>query len=495
MGEASSAIPPHCHPQAYLTRIAKKYDLKGLFYLDLWPVADSMVCLTTPELMNQVTVAKPLPMHKASNDFMAPVVGDNVIAAVNGPVWKKLAHSMSPAFSFSHIRSLTDLFVDETMLFRDALDKLAQTNQVFSMEEIAAKLIFDVIARIVFNFPLHAQTKGSKYLDDFHKMIHLVEAQLSMNPLVKIRAFLNRQWIMRHTDASIRAQIQERFDLLRREKIVPSRREPLSILDLMLREQVKPTLDGHLPELWPSDMAILVTNVKGLLIGGHGTTTDTLCYILMLLSKNPSVIQRLREEHTRVFAPSFSQTISIMRDDPQKLQELEYTAAVIKETLRLFPVGFNPRQGGSEDATLNYNDREYPIGHNLMVISSAHLVHYNPAYYPEPDVFRPERWLDNPSGTPPDRSHFRTFGRGPRQCMGQNMAQDEIKVILLMIVRDYEFSLDTESKHQKPNNVPKTNYTRLDTVYGDMVFQELGLEAKPRGGMMMRVRKLEVAKQ
>ena len=490
MGEESSAIPPHAHPQAYLTSMAQKYRLEGLFYVDLWPVADSMVCLTSPELMNQVTVTKPLPMHKASNDFMAPIVGENVIAAANGPVWKKLAHSMSPAFSSSHIRSLTDLFIDETMLFRGILDDLAKKGKVFSMEETSARLIFDVIARIVFNFPLHAQTKGSKYLDDFHEMIHLVEAQLSFNPLTKLRSFVRRQLMLRRFDASIRTQIQQRFDLLRREKVLPSRREPLSILDLMLLEQVTPTKDGNYPELSSSEMALLVTNVKGLLLGGHGTTTDTLCFIYMLLSKNADVLQQLREEYARVFAPSFAETISILRDSPQKLADLAYTAAVIKETLRLFPVGFNPRQASSQDSTITYNGKTYPIGHDVMVVNSAHVVHYNPEYYEDPDVFRPERWLETSTNAPPDRSLFRTFGRGPRSCMGLNMATDELKVILLMTVRDYDFEMDTGSRYQKPNKEPKMSYTRLDTVYGDVVFQELGLEAKPRGGMMMTVRKV-----
>ena len=347
-----------------------------------------------------------------------------------------------------------------------------------------------MIARIVFNFPLHAQTKGSRYLDDFHKMIQLLEAQFSWNPFVKIRTFLSRQMTMGRTNSYVRTQIKSRFDLLRDEKIVPSRREPLSILDLMLREQVKPTSDGHLPDIPSSDMELLVTNVKALLLGGYGTTTDTICYLLMLLSTHPAIVQKLREEHARVFASSFSESISILRDNPQKLVEMEYTAAVIKETLRLFPVGFGPRAGASEDATITYNGAKYPIGHDMMVLSVAHIVHYDPEYYSDPTSFRPERWIETPSNTPPHRSRFLTFGRGPRACMGQNLAADELKVFLLMIVRDFDFKMDQSSKWQKPNKEPKANYTTLDTVYGDVVFQELALEARPRGNMMMSVRKV-----
>jgi cytochrome P450 len=64
----------------------------------------------------------------------------------------------------------------------------------------------------------------------------------------------------------------------------------------------------------------------------------------MLLSKAPEVVAKLREEHTKVFDKDFNKTIEKVVESPAKLEELEYTAAVIKETLRLFPVGFSVRE-------------------------------------------------------------------------------------------------------------------------------------------------------
>ena len=239
MGEVASTLPPNMHPQHYITAIAQKYNLKGIFYLDLWPIAPSQVILTDPDLMNKVTVTRAMRVHSYADDFLVPIVGRNVIATSNGSVWKKTHNAMAPAFTWSHVKNLVEVMADETLLFRDTLDRLADSGEVFSMEETAAKLIFDVIARIVFNFPLHAQTKGSPYLADLREMIHLVEAQLSFNPWVRIKAFFKRRIILRRLNASITAKIMERFDLLRREKIVPSRKDPFSILDLMLREQLQ----------------------------------------------------------------------------------------------------------------------------------------------------------------------------------------------------------------------------------------------------------------
>lgn len=240
MGEVAATMPPNTHPQAYITAIAQKYKLKGIFYIDLWPIAAPQVVLTDPDLMSRVTINQPLQMHQMADEFLSPIVGHNVIAVANGSIWKKAHNAIAPAFSKSHIRSLTDVIVEETMQFRRALDRHAGKGDVFSMEDTAGRLIFDVIGRILFNLRLHAQTEGSALLGDLREMIHLAQAQLSYNPFVKIGLIFKRREVLSRLNPAIVAIIKERLSILRDQKTVPSRKNPYSILDLMLREH---TLD------------------------------------------------------------------------------------------------------------------------------------------------------------------------------------------------------------------------------------------------------------
>jgi len=90
MGEVASKMPPNCHHQHYLTEMQRIYNLPQVFYVDLWPAATPMVVLCDAEDQNYVQVVKPLFQHPESNDFLAPLLGRDVVAVVNGGMWKML---------------------------------------------------------------------------------------------------------------------------------------------------------------------------------------------------------------------------------------------------------------------------------------------------------------------------------------------------------------------------------------------------------------------
>ena len=188
--------------------------------------------------MHQIHITNPLPMHPMSENFMKPIVGPDNIASVNGPVWKTLHNSIAPAFAWSHIRNLSAVVIDECDTFRSRLDDLAKTKETFSMEEIASQLIFDVIARVVYSFSLNAQRSGSQDLNDLRGMVELAHLQLSWNPLAKVKAIFQRRAVFKRLGVSVGAQIKQRLKVLRDERIVPQRKNPYSILDLMLREHL-----------------------------------------------------------------------------------------------------------------------------------------------------------------------------------------------------------------------------------------------------------------
>ena len=441
--------------------------------------------ITDPDAANQVTVLRSFPKHIVNETFLTPLVGRKNIAAVNGPTWKLLHSMLTPAFAPSHVKNLVGMMADETMLFCETLSRHAENDEVFSMRETAAKLIFDIIGKAVFSFPLHAQTTGSACLKDLQEILKYdVLGRESNNPLTKLRANIKRKAAIKRADYYVGSKIRERYEYLKCENISVTKKNALSILDLILHDHLQlHSNEKPCSALDPEFMDLAVTNIKALLLGGHGTTTDTLCYTYLLLSTHPPVLAQLRAEHDAVFSRDRARTLAQLHAAPHTLNNLAYTTAVIKETLRLFPIGFSLR-AADPGVTVNYDRMEHPTCAGMIITPIPHTMHYDPTLFPDPERFDPSRFLrDGGVG----RGSWRAFEHGTRACMGQDLAVDKLRVVLLLTVREFEF----EFAGGNPNRTPRVRWTDLDLRLGDVVFQEQGLEAKPRGGVMMKVGRAE----
>lgn len=203
----------------------------------------------------------------------------------------------------------------------------------------------------------------------------------------------------------------------------------------------------------------------------------------MFLSIHPDILKRLRDEHDTVFSPDLDVTIELLNQDPSRTNSLEYTNAVIKETLRFYPIGFTIRTAPTGVNTISHDGHKYPVGHGAMVIPNAHSTHMDPALWKAPHQFVPDRFLGQ-ENSERNRFAWRPFERGPRACIAQDLAMDELRVMLLITARWFDFETIVEKK----NVTPRVQFMDLDKTIGDLAFQVVGMEAGPRKDMRMRVR-------
>lgn len=112
-----------------------------------------------------------------------------------------------------------------------------------------------------------------------------------------------------------------------------------------------------------------------------------------------------------------------------------YLDAVIRETLRSRPLANDFTRVLAQDAEVD--GWALPAGTGVGVAVS--VLHYDPALYPDPEVFRPERFLD---GNEPDPSAWLPFGGGARRCPGANLAMMEMRVILATMLRAVRLAPD-----------------------------------------------------
>lgn len=196
------------------------------------------------------------------------------------------------------------------------------------------------------------------------------------------------------------------------------------------------------------------------------------------------MVRKLREEHDTVFEKGIDATYEMLKREPYKLNDLEYTTNVAKEVLRLYPIGSTARGQHATEKHIEYQGQLYPTGDRL-IIPSAMTIHLNGEIFKDPMKFDPDRFSrkDFP------RHAWRPFERGPRSCLGQSLAMDELKLMLLLTIRDFDFTC----ADIKPNKTPRTSWVDWDLIFGDRAFQEYVFEARPRDGMPMTVKKSDWA--
>ncbi|KAM0360355.1 hypothetical protein HYE67_006433 [Fusarium culmorum] len=197
----------------YYTEIVHRYNLEGVFYLDLWPIGPSLVIITDPKLIEQAHIPRPMVPHPFTNTFMAPIAGDDIIPTKSGTEWKKLRNDMSPAFSRAHAHSMVGVMVNEIKLLRGKLDELSATGQVFSMEGLLNKTIFGIVSRHLLNDESYAQD-----LADMRELIDLAQEasdpRIACNPFVQIPRRMKRFIVQKRLEASLLGVIYKRLETL-----------------------------------------------------------------------------------------------------------------------------------------------------------------------------------------------------------------------------------------------------------------------------------------
>jgi cytochrome P450 len=167
-----------------------------------------------------------------------------------------------------------------------------------------------------------------------------------------------------------------------------------------------------------------------ILFAGHETTALALAWALADAAERPEVLDRLAEERRRVTGGG--------PPEAEQLAALEYHDGVIRESLRLRPVA--PFVVRKTMRPVVVGGREYPPG--VVLCPCSYLVHRREDLYPEPDRFRPERFLERKFGP----HEWFPFGGGNRICLGMPFALYEMKVLLATLLSQVRLTRPADAR-------------------------------------------------
>lgn len=325
-----------------------------------------------------------------ANAPLAPVVGEGSVLTLDGPEHLRQRKLLLPPFGGSRVQAFRTIVRE----IADAEVGRWRAGERLVMRERMRALTFEVIVRAVF---------GVAERDRIERLRSALLAVLEMQAVLVLPPALRRDlgrfspggWIRRRLQAAD-ALLYEEIARRRAEPDLDERDDVLSLLLQARDEENRPMSDTELRDE-------LIT----LLLAGHETTATGLAFAFDLLSHNPHVLARLREE------------LSSAGEDT-------YLDAVVAETLRLRPViDANERKLTKPRAICGW---ELPPG--IRVYPAIAVVHLRKDLHPEPHEFRPERFIEGEAKP----YAWLPFGGGIRRCIGAPLAQVEMAEVIRAVV-------------------------------------------------------------
>jgi len=355
-----------------------------------------------------------------------PVDMNNVLA-LSGDKWKRVRSIITTAFTTSKLKQISEeaLPCKENLL--NLMDNLVKTGENLRVRDVYSLYVLDVMAKTFFSLDIdvYNDPKGKfvRSIQNFFPSTALDFFLVGNLPawassLLGISNIGNKE-----SNEYIQKVIQ--FAINKRKAAGAAKK----------RDLLQTLVDAGNTNLEDSEKGLseieLLANAVFFIGAAFDTTSITLSFFTWQMALNPKEQEKVYQEVLSLVGPDLKREVGY--DD---LPKLVYLEAAINETLRMFNTDARGFRRPVHDTTLPGTGISLPKGTIINLPFAA--LNYDPEYFPEPTVFKPERFLaDNKGGTFGNK--FMAFGDGPRKCPGVRLAYLNIKQAYAELCRRYKF--------------------------------------------------------
>ncbi|XP_063810371.1 ultra-long-chain fatty acid omega-hydroxylase-like isoform X2 [Pseudophryne corroboree] len=370
--------------------------------------------------------------------FLKPWLGDGLLLS-RGEKWSQHRRLLTPAFHFDILKHYVKIFNQSTDIMHAKWHRLCGEGLVpLDMFEHISLMTLDTLLKCTFSYDSECQEKSSDYIAAIYELSALVVQREHFLPhhfdfIYRLssngRKFQRACNIVHEFTTGVVQQRKKALQEKGTEKGIKSKQEKTKdFIDILLLSK-----DEHGNQLSDEELR---DEVDTFMFEGHDTTASGISWLLYNLARHPEYQEKCREEIREIITGDH--TAHLEWDD---LSLLPFTTMCIKESLRLHPPVTTVSRCCSADITL-HDGKVIPKGNTCLI--SIYGTHHNPVVWPNPEVYDPYRF--DPDNIQERSSHaFVPFSAGPRNCIGQNFAMAEIKVVLALTLLKFKVSLD-ESK-------------------------------------------------
>jgi cytochrome P450 len=396
-------------PLGFLSRQQRRF---GDVFAIHFPYFGRIVYVAEPGLVKELFTADPAVFHagEANATVLEPALGPSSVLTLDDEPHLRQRKLLLPPFHGERVERYGELIREITRREMESWP----VGEPFALRPHTQKITLAVIMRAVFG--LHDERRLARFeglIDDFARRVGLVAA---IPPLRRDLGRLSPWGRFVRSRRALDAFIYEEIALRRAEAEREERDDVLSLLLGARDEEGEPMSDRELRD-----------EMVTVLGAGHETTATGLAWAVERLAHNPAVLAKLR--------------------DSLAAGEEDYLAATVKETLRARPVIVDVGRKLTAPATIG----GHRLGAGSFVLAAIAALHYREDTFPEPEAFRPERFLEAKT----DNYAWIPFGGGTRRCIGAAFAEYEMRTIL----REFVERADLRPADPKPEKVKIRNIT------------------------------------
>lgn len=363
-----------------------------------------------PELIGEVLLKKQASFHKDSFiELLKEILGEGLLTSEN-PRWRRQRKLAAPALKRKQIASYAESMSRITSEWAASLQDGETVDLWTSMMEVTLEIVVETL------FGVRGMEFAKEVSEAMDEAMEFFATEQN-----SIWYFIPRQ---------VPSPARKRFSraLKKLDEIIygliETRRSQPPGDDLLYRLIQARHDDGDAMTLRQlRDEAITM------FLAGHETTALVGTFALDLLARNPRTARALAKEVEEVLGDR--------RPTLEDLNKLEYTRAVIQETMRIQPPAWIIGRRAIEDVQIG----EWQIPAGAQIIMSQWVMHRSSEHFEDPLQFKPERWLGGELEASLPRHVYFPFGGGSRICIGNHFAMMEATILLAETVRQVEFEL------------------------------------------------------
>jgi len=407
--------------------------------------------------------------------FLKPWLGTGLLTS-EGLKWRKRRKILTPTFHFTILKQFVNIFIEEG----NRMTKFLKDGNISNIDDLAnfmSQHTLNAICETAMGTSLQNINEfQQRYRQAIYEMGNIITYRVmrpwfhpdvifSLMPMGKKHAknlkilhtftekiIAERREYHKNTGGRYLKLLQD-TNMMETddEKIIGIKKKRLAMLDLLIAAA------GN-NEINDSDIR---EEVDTFMFEGHDTVAMGLTYAILVLAEHKDVQERIRNEIKTVMHENEG------RLDITALNNLQYLERCLKESLRLYPSVSLIARVLSEDIKM----QSYLVPSGAVVQIHIYDIHRNPEFWPNPDIFDPDRFLPERIKNRHPYSYL-PFSAGPRNCIGQRFAMLELKAIIASLIynfylepidylKDLRFMLDIVTRTTHPIRVRFVPIERL----------------------------------